>query len=205
MSRRLRGPAGAVPAAFVLGSLPFSQWAARLFAGTDLRRVGTGTVSGSGLYEVAGFGPLVVAGSLDVAKGAVGPWLAGRSRPWLAAAATAATLSAHNWSPWLRGAGGRGLSPALGATLVSAPEGTALLLAAMVAGRLARQSALATLAATGGLVGLLGRRGPSGVALGLAVAAPMVAKRLAGNGSPAGDFGRAVAWSRLLFDRDPSG
>lgn len=192
-----------IPAAFLFGSLPFSQWAARLFAGADLRRTGSGTVSGTGLYEVAGFGPLVLAGVLDVAKGAVGPALAGRRRPWLAAAATAVTLSGHNWSPWLGGAGGRGLSPALGAMAVSAPEGTALLTAAMAAGRLARQSALVTLAASCGLVALLGRRGPSGIGLGLAVTVPMVAKRLSGNGAPTGGDRRAVAWSRLLFDREP--
>ncbi len=71
-------------AAFVCGSVPFSNIAARLVRGVDLRDVGTGTVSGTALHEVAGFGPLAVAGVLEVAKGSVGPLLAGRQRPELA-------------------------------------------------------------------------------------------------------------------------
>ncbi|MBM3693235.1 MAG: hypothetical protein FJW77_08100 [Actinobacteria bacterium] len=43
--------------------------------------MGNGTVSGTALYRVAGFPALSVAGILDVAKGAVGPVLAG-GRPW---------------------------------------------------------------------------------------------------------------------------
>ena len=115
-------PARAVlPIAFAAGAVPFSGLAARLIAGVDLRRRGSGTVSGTGLYEVSGFGPLAIAGSLDVAKGSLGPLLAGRQRPVLAALATAAAISGHNWSPLLGGAGGRGISPALGATLIVAP------------------------------------------------------------------------------------
>lgn len=188
---------------FAAGSIPFSGIAARVLAGVDLRNRGSGTVSGTGLYEVAGFGPLAVAGSLDVAKGAVGPLLAGHDRPWLAAAATSATLVAHNWNPFLRGAGGRGVSPALGATLVAAPEGTALLAAGLGIGRLARQSALGTIVATAALPGLLGRRrGLAGRALGLGIALPMVLKRIAGN-RPLPAVGRArTALARLLFDRD---
>ena len=202
--RRRPGPALTVCLAFGAGSVPFSQLAARAFAGADLRRVGTGTVSGTGLYEVAGFGPLALAGVFEVAKGAVGPAVAGRRRPWLAAAATAAAISAHNWSPWLGGAGGRGIAPALGATAVIAPEATGMLLVGMVGGRLAHQSGVATLAAVAGLVPLLGRRGAPGVALALAVTLPMVVKRLAGNRPATGSDRRAILRSRLLFDRDPT-
>src|SRR5437660_880085 len=80
------------------------------------------------LTVAAGFRVLAVAGVLDVAKGAVGPLLAGRDRPALAAAAAAAGVAGHNWSPFLRGAGGRGISPAIGALLAGAPVGAAVLL-----------------------------------------------------------------------------
>ncbi len=218
-------------ASFVAGSVPFSQLAAGCFAGVDLRQVGSGTVSGSGLYEVAGFGPLAVAGVLEVAKGAAGPllarlvpgWPSGKRAPGeprsltlLDAAAAGAAIAAHNWSPWLRGAGGRGLSPALGATLALAPEGTAVLVAGMVAGRLLRQSGISTLLATLGLVPVLGvRRGWRGAALGLSICAPVLTKRVLGNhplGPRAGSGSqRAEArtsatarfFSRLLFDREP--
>ena len=61
---------------FAAGAIPFSYIAGRRARGVDLRRVGSGTVSGTSLYRVAGFGPLAAAGVFDVAKGALGPALA---------------------------------------------------------------------------------------------------------------------------------
>jgi glycerol-3-phosphate acyltransferase PlsY len=48
---------------FLAGSTPSSNIAARRRASVDLRDVGTGTVSGSALYRVAGFGPLALSGT----------------------------------------------------------------------------------------------------------------------------------------------
>jgi glycerol-3-phosphate acyltransferase PlsY len=189
--------------AFLCGAVPFSNIAARLVRGVDLRDVGTGTVSGTALHEVAGFGPLAVAGVLEVAKGSVGPVLAGRNRPALAAAAGGAAVAGHNWSPFLRGAGGRGISPATGALLVSAPTGAAVLLGGLAAGRVARQTALVSLIADVALVPVARRlHGERGGMAAAAVVGVIVAKRLAGN-APAP---RATRWTtlrhRLLFDRD---
>jgi glycerol-3-phosphate acyltransferase PlsY len=196
--------AAVLAASFVAGAVPFSGLAARLLVGVDLRRVSSGTVSGTGLYQVAGFGPLAVAGGLDVVKGAVGPALAGPDRPYLGAASAGVAVAGHNWSPLLGGAGGRGISPALGAMAVLAPEGTALLLVAMAAGRLRRRTAEAVLAGLVVLLPLLAAgRGRRGLATAVAVATPMLAKRLAGNRRPRRPLG-PVLWSRLLYDRDPS-
>lgn len=198
-------PAGAVLlASFAAGAVPFSGAAARLVAGVDLRNRGSGTISGTGLYEVSGFGPLAIAGSLDVAKGAVGPLLAGRRRPILAATAAAAAIAGHNWSPLIGGAGGRGISPALGATLATAPEGTVILAAGLGGGRLVQQTGLGCLIALVVLVPMLVRRhGWRGGFLALCVASPIVAKRLAGNSPPSRDDRRRLLLNRLLFDRDP--
>lgn len=186
--------------AFAAGSVPFSNIASRLLRDVDLRDVGTGTVSGTSLYEVAGFGPLAVAGVLEVAKGAVGPLLAGRDRPRLAALAGGAAVAGHNWSPFLRGAGGRGVSPALGALFAQSWPGGALLLGGMTVGRLAHHTAVGCLVADLALVPLLGRlRGADGVLAAAAVVVPMLAKRLAGN-APAPRPGAYLA--RLVFDRD---
>lgn len=188
---------------FAAGSLPCTGLAARLVAGVDLRRVGTGTVSGTGLYDVAGFGPLAVAGSLDVAKGALGPWLAGRHRPGLQAAAVAAAVCGHNWSPWLRGAGGRGVAPSLGALLVAAPEGTVVLGGGLGLGRLVRHTGLVVAATTAALPAVLAwRRGSAGAALGAAVAVPMLVKRVAGNRPLPAERRLRHAAHRLLFDTD---
>jgi len=197
-----------VAASFLVGSIPFCGIAARVLRGVDLRQVGTGTVSGSALYQVAGFVPLAGAGILDVAKGALGPWLAGPHRRGLGALAAAAAICGHNWSPLLRGAGGRGISPGIGALLVLAPEGAGVVLGGLAVGRIVRQTAAVTLASLGVLAVLLGRRrGRPGLATAASIGIPIVAKRLAGNRlprrTPRHELAR-VLLSRLLFDRDPA-
>src|SRR5256885_4767275 len=101
-----RPPAAVViGAAYLAGAIPFSNLMARRTKGVDLRRVGSGTVSGTSLYEVAGFVPLALAGICDVAKGAVGPLLAGPERPGLAPGAAGAGIPGPDWSPFPGGAG----------------------------------------------------------------------------------------------------
>ncbi|MFP3901651.1 MAG: glycerol-3-phosphate acyltransferase [Acidimicrobiia bacterium] len=196
------GAAAAIGAAWLAGAVPFSNLVARQRAGVDLRHVGGGTVSGTALHGVAGFGPLAVAGICDVAKGATGPLLAGRDRPYLAAAATAAGIAGHNWSPFLRGAGGRGVSVALGALTVRNWPGTVVLAVGLAAGRLARQTGLGSFVADVALVPTLAAtRGRPGACMGVAVTGVLLAKRLAGNRPPDRPTWRAYA-ERLLFDRD---
>ena len=133
--------AGILLLSFVGGSVPFSNIAARFVSGVDLREFGGGTVSGTALYRVAGFWPLAVAGILDVTKGAVGPLLAG-DRTAVAAVAGGLAVVGHNWSPFLRGAGGRGVAPALGALLVTAWPGAVLLLVGLLAGKFFRNTGM---------------------------------------------------------------
>jgi glycerol-3-phosphate acyltransferase PlsY len=199
--RRRLPPPVVVAAGYAAGALPFSNWAARVLKGTDLRGVGTGTVSGTSLYDVAGFVPLAVAGVAEVAKGSVGPLAAGDRLP-LRAAAAAAAVAGHNWSPLVGFAGGRGLSPAIGALLVSAPAGAALLLAGMTGGRLAGETALGCAVAYAALVPVCRRvHGRAGGQAAGAVLAPMIAKRLAGNRRPE-RRALSVYGARLLLDRD---
>jgi acyl phosphate:glycerol-3-phosphate acyltransferase len=192
-----------VALAGLAGSIPFSNLAARARAGVDLRDVGTGTVSGTALFDVAGFGPLAAAGVCDLAKGAIGPVLAGRDRPALAAVATGASVVGHNWSPWLRGAGGRGISPALGALVVRNWPGTVTLAIGLAAGRLAKATGLGSFVADVALVPVLHRtKGRAGAMIGAAVVGPLLAKRLMGNRRPDRP-GLGVYVHRLVFDSDP--
>ncbi len=187
--------------AYLVGAIPFSNIAARRTRGVDLRQVGSGTVGGTALYRVAGFAPLAVAGVFDVSKGAVGPLLAG-DRPLLAATAGGAAVAGHNWSPFLRGAGGRGVAPALGALLVNAWPGAVLLLIAMIIGKWAGETGVGTLVALLALAPVLGwMRGATAAAAGGAVAVPMLIKRLTGNARPDGDPAPTYL-NRLVFDRD---
>lgn len=191
-----------VVTAYLIGAIPFSNLFARHLRHVDLRTVGTGTVSGTGLYRVAGFGPLAVAGGLDVAKGAVAAALAD-GRPALGALAGGAAVCGHCWSVFLRGAGGRGISPAMGALAVVAWPGAVVLAVGLAAGRLARETGLGAFLADLALVPVLAlTHGVDGAVAGVAVLVPMLAKRLAGNAPPAGSSRRRVLVNRLLFDAD---
>jgi acyl phosphate:glycerol-3-phosphate acyltransferase len=201
-----RQPLVVLVVSYLAGAIPFSNLMARRRRGVDLRTVGSGTVSGTSLYHVAGFGALALSGICDIAKGAVGPALAGRDRPGLQAAACAAAVAGHNWSPFLGGAGGRGISPAIGALAAAAPTGSAVLLGGMTVGRLGGETALGSLAADAVLIPILARTdGRRGALAGAGVLAAMIAKRLAGNAPvPPGRRAR-VYLNRLVFDRDTAG
>lgn len=194
---------GILGIAFLAGSIPFSYLAARRARNVDLRRVGSGTVSGTSLYKVAGFGPLAAAGVLEVAKGALGPGLAtAAGRPTLAALAAGAAVTGHNWSPFLRGAGGRGLSPALGALLVVAWPGTILIAAGMLLGWAAKETAIGALIAVLALTPVLAiTHGANGALAGIAITVPMIVKRLLGNARPEAG-GVHTYLIRFLYDRD---
>ncbi len=182
--------------------MPVANLAALATGGPDLRSVGSGTVSGTALYEVSGFAALAVAGCVELAKGALGPLLAGRRRPLLGAVATAAALCGHNWSPWIGWKGGRGVSLLLGSFVVLAPEGAVVLGGALGAGRLVRQTGASTFAALAALPAVLAhRRGRTWALSGALLVAPVLAKRLAGNDAVAPPS-RRVALARLLFDDD---
>jgi glycerol-3-phosphate acyltransferase PlsY len=171
--------------------------------GIDLRTVESGTVSGTGLFRVAGLGPLLIGGILDLAKGTIGPLLAGRNRPVVRALAGGATVVGHNWSAFLGGAGGRGISPALGVLLVGAPEGSVLLLGGLAVGKAADATSLGAFFAYVGLGPLLARtRGRRGLLTALALLVPIVAKRLAGNRPPEGPDRGNIYRNRLIFDQD---
>ncbi len=196
------GSPASIALGFVAGSVPFSNLVAKRRAGVDLRNVGSGTVSGSGLYEVAGAGPLVIVGLFELAKGAIAPLLAGRRHPFTGALAGAAAVAGHNWSPFLGGAGGRGISPAIGALLVTAPAGSGVLLAGLALGKLAGETALGSFIADLLLVPVAASvHGRNGGLAALAVLAPIVAKRLMGNGPPLRPIPN-VYLVRLVFDRD---
>src|ERR1700730_4620216 len=133
--------AGVCVLSFFAGAVPFSNLVARHRRGVDLRQTGSGTVSGTSLYRVAGFRALAFAGICDVAKGALGPLLL-LDHPIVAGIAGGLAVAGHNWSPFRRGHGGRGVAPALGSLLVNAWPGAVLLLAFLVVTRAIRQTGL---------------------------------------------------------------
>lgn len=193
--------------AFVVGAVPFSYLTAYKLTNTDLRQVDNGTVSGTGLYRVAGFMPLIVGGLLDVGKGALGPYLTANyvsDQSWVLIAFVATvTVVGHNWSLFLCGAGGRGLSPALGAFAIIAWPASLCLLSGLAIGRLLRHTAMMmffTLLAMPWL--LLWVNGyKAAIAAGI-IATPMLIKRVTGNKPLPSSNRFHAATHRLVFDND---
>jgi glycerol-3-phosphate acyltransferase PlsY len=189
-------------AAFVVGAVPVAQLVARRTTGKDLRRLGTGTVSATNVYQAGGVRPFAAASLLDVGKGALVAALVGRRDARLLATAAGLAVIGHNWSPFLRGAGGRGVLPAMGVLAVAAPSGAAVLGAGIVGGYVTGDSAPGCFAAQLLLVPVLARtHGRSGALLGMALTAPMLAKRAVGNRLPRPISVRTIG-ARLIYDRD---
>ncbi len=121
----------------------------------------------------------------------------------LAASTGAAAVVGHDWSPFLRGAGGRGISVAMGALVVRQWRGCAMLLAGVAVGRVVDQAGFGGFVADVVLPPVLWRtNGWTGLMMALAVVVPMLAKRVAGNHPPARPTFATFA-HRLLLDRDP--
>jgi len=110
-------------AGYLLGSIPTAYLVARVYKRIDIRQYGSGTVSGSMVYEHVGRFMVVPVGLFDIAKGAFPTWLAlqlGLGETSAVLAGLAAVLG-HNWPIYLRFTGGRGLSPFLGVMFVLSP------------------------------------------------------------------------------------
>jgi len=194
---------------YLLGSIPTAYIAGRLFKNIDLRLYGSGTVSGSMVYEHVGRWVVVLVGLFDIAKGALPTWLGLQLGPgeMVAAAAGLAAVLGHNWPLYLRFRGGRGLSPYLGLMLVLFPAGAGWLLAFLAIGFLLGDSApwaLVSLLTTPLLIYFL--EGPDVVYWAVAFMLLItLAKRLEANRRPLPEqrkSRREVILLRLIFDRD---
>jgi glycerol-3-phosphate acyltransferase PlsY len=110
--------AAAIPLAYLWGAIPTAYVLARLRKGIDIRRYGTGNVGAANVIAHVGLKTGVGLGVFDgVVKGAL-PVVAARLAglgPWTQVGIALATVVGHNWSPYLRFAGGRGVASAMGA------------------------------------------------------------------------------------------
>jgi glycerol-3-phosphate acyltransferase PlsY len=198
-----------IAAGYILGSIPTAYLAGRWIKGIDVQRYGTGTVSGSMIWEHVARWATVPVGLFDMGKATLPTWLGlhlGLGMPVAVAAGLAAVVG-HNWSVFLRFRGGRGLGCFLGMLLAIFPWGWPWLLGLLTIGWLLGDSAPFALVGVASLpfFALL-LDGPA--ALGPASGVMLLltwAKRLEANGRPlppAGPERRAVLLRRFFLDRD---
>lgn len=101
---------------YFFGSIPTSYISGRLLRGIDLRQYGSGTVSGSGVWEHVAKWAVVPVGLFDVGKAVLPTWLGLHFdfSPYVAAAAGLTAIIGHNWPIYLNFTGGRGIGTMLG-------------------------------------------------------------------------------------------
>jgi glycerol-3-phosphate acyltransferase PlsY len=201
--------AGMTVLAYLIGSIPTAFLAGKWLKGIDLRQYGSGTVSGSMVWEHVGKWALFPVGIFDVLKGAIPVWislavgLSANSAAWVGLCA----VLGHNWPVFLKFHGGRGLSPFLGMLLVLFPGGLLFMLVVLGIGLILDISAPLVLVALG-LLPLLSGHLQGSAALQSAswgMLAITAAKRLEANHRPLPadkKERRRVLLLRLFLDRD---
>jgi glycerol-3-phosphate acyltransferase PlsY len=198
-----------VVGAYVVGSVPTGYVTARVLRGIDLRRYGSGTPTGSMVYEHVARWAVVPVGLIDVGKAALPTWLALEIELGMgvAIAAGLAAVAGHNWPVFLRFTGGRGISGFLGVLVVVFPVGTLWLLGFLFVGWRLGDSTMWTLAGLATLPAFSWQvDGPAVVpAATVAMLLLTLAKRVEANRRPLpppGPARRRVVLRRMIFDRD---
>ena len=198
---------------YLMGAVPTAYLIAKLAKGLDIRQYGSGNVGGSNLFRLMGKGWMVPLGIFEIfIKGASPVWFGlyaiglDRSSGLLMVAPLLA-IAGHNWSPYLKFQGGRGMVVACGSLLALSPLLLAISLLIALAGWAVTRSsgvwvliALATLPVWGMVTG-----DPLAISWYCGgVLALVVLKRLLSNWTPlpAGVPRRKVLLNRLLRDRD---
>lgn len=108
---------------YLLGSLPVGLLVVRAWTGTDVRTVGSGRTGGTNVYRAAGIAPALLTVVGDGFKGIIAVLVA----RYVVGTATAQALAGlgavagHNWSLYIRFAGGAGTMTNLGSLLALSP------------------------------------------------------------------------------------
>jgi glycerol-3-phosphate acyltransferase PlsY len=194
---------------YLLGSVPGSYIAGRLVRGIDIREYGSGTVSGSMVWEHVARWAILPVALWDVGKVALPTWLAlrlGLGEPVAVLAGLAATVG-HNWPLFLRFTGGRGFAGVLVVLLIIYPWSAVWAFAWLVIGYAFGDSAPTALFGLA-TIPLLARvlQWPAVlVPASIAMIVLILFKRLEANRRPLpppGGERRRVILRRLLLDRD---
>jgi glycerol-3-phosphate acyltransferase PlsY len=109
---------------YLLGAIPSSYLAARVFKGIDLREQGSRNLGATNVYRVLGWKYAIPVGLFDAAKGAIPVWLFGPQvpeLPLLPLFCGVAAVVGHVFSVFVGFKGGKGVATASGVVLALAP------------------------------------------------------------------------------------
>ncbi len=111
---------------YLVGSIPFGLIIGKWIRGIDIREYGSGNIGFTNVLRTVGAKAGIATLILDVAKGAVPAWLGGEIVGGDATAAgeiagALAAVMGHNWSVYLKFAGGKGVDTSLGGLIPMSP------------------------------------------------------------------------------------
>jgi acyl phosphate:glycerol-3-phosphate acyltransferase len=106
---------------YFLGTIPTAYIVTRLWTGYDIRELGGGNVGFMNVFREVGIAPALVVVIIDLGKGAaavsIAKWGLAAPDAFILLAGLAAVIG-HNWMPWLKFSGGKGMATAIGAVTV---------------------------------------------------------------------------------------
>ena len=114
----------AVVLAYFLGAIPFGYLLVKWKTGADVRASGSGNIGATNVLRTSGRAAGVATLLLDIGKGYLAVWLAGRlseGNAWCMSAAALAVMAGHAYSVFLRFKGGKAVASFVGAFLCLTP------------------------------------------------------------------------------------
>lgn len=102
---------------FLLGAIPFGYLVSRFVKGIDIRKHGSGNVGATNVFRVVGKSWGILVFALDFLKGFIVLFLtyqSGGFGPYFLILIGILAILGHNWTPFLRFKGGKGVATSLG-------------------------------------------------------------------------------------------
>jgi glycerol-3-phosphate acyltransferase PlsY len=128
-------PALVILSSYLIGGIPFGYLLVKLKTGGDVRQFGSGNIGATNVLRTTGRAVGTLTLLLDIGKGFLAVWLAGRltgdDPVWMAIAAVAVMLG-HAFPVFLKFKGGKAVASFLGAFLCLTPLPVAILLGIFV-------------------------------------------------------------------------
>lgn len=102
---------------YLLGSVPFGLILTKAFNAGDLRSIGSGNIGATNVLRTGNKGLAAATLLLDLGKGLLAVWLAGRWFPEVAGMAALGAVLGHCFPVWLQFKGGKGVATMMGVSL----------------------------------------------------------------------------------------
>jgi len=114
----------AVVLAYLIGAIPFGYVLVRLKTGEDVRSKGSGNIGATNVLRTTGRAAAVATLVLDIGKGILAVWLAGKltdHSPAAMSLAALAVMAGHAYPVFLKFRGGKAVASFIGAFLILTP------------------------------------------------------------------------------------